>query len=220
MNQINRLSSNWLAYKINNQSFTRHLGELKGRVLDLGCGNSPYRQEILNVSDEYIGLDWFYSFHKQTSVDIISDLSKPMPIRSDSVDTITAFQVIEHLPEPSKLLSECFRVLRSNSLMLITVPFNWHIHEAPYDYYRFTRYGLEYLLCKNGFSDIHIEENTGFWQMWILKINYQTVRYARGVFKFLFIPFWFLGQVVAPVLDQYDHNPHETADYTVTARKP
>jgi len=48
----------------------------------------------------------------------------------------------------------------------------WHVHEAPYDYFRYTRYGLEYLLNKNGFVHIEIKENTGFWQTFVLKFNF------------------------------------------------
>ena len=96
----------------------------------------------------------------------------------------------------------------------------WHVHEAPHDYYRYTRYGLEYLLKKNGFSDIEINEKSGFWQMWILKFNYHTVRFARGVLRYLWIPIWWIGQTIAPILDGYDKSPEECTGYTVVARKP
>jgi len=96
----------------------------------------------------------------------------------------------------------------------------WHVHEAPHDYYRYTRYGLEYLLKKVGFYEIDIRENTGFWQMWILKFNYHTTRFARGPLKFIWIPIWWFGQIIAPFLDKYDRHPEECASYTVLARKP
>ena len=100
------------------------------------------------------------------------------------------------------------------------MPFMWHVHEAPRDYYRYTRYGLEYLLKKLGFHKIDIKENSGFWQMWILKFNYHTTRFARGPLKFFWIPIWWLGQMIAPILDKYDKHPEECASYTVVARKP
>jgi len=83
-----------------------------------------------------------------------------------------------------------------------------------------TRYGLEYLLKKVGFYEIDIRENTGFWQMWILKFNYHTTRFARGPLKFIWIPIWWFGQIIAPFLDKYDRHPEECASYTVLARKP
>ena len=104
-------------------------------------------------------------------------------------------------------------------MLLLTLPFMWHVHDAPYDYYRYTRHGLQYLLEKNGFSNIKIEENTGFWQMWVLKFNYHSLRFAPGVLKYFWIPVWWIGQVISPLLDRYDRHPDETASYTVLARK-
>jgi hypothetical protein len=65
-----------------------------------------------------------------------------------------------------------------------------------------------------------VTENTGFWQMWILKFNYYSVRFAWGPLRILWIPCWWLGQMLAPVLDSIDARPQETASYTVVAVKP
>lgn len=219
MNKINKLTSNWLIHKINNQSLARHLRLLTGRVIDLGCGISPYRIDILQVAEEYIGVDWSNSYHDLSNVDVLINISGPLSLENECADTVVSFQVMEHLPEPGFFLSECYRILRSWGKLFITVPFNWHVHEAPYDYFRYTRHGLEYLLQQAGFIDILIEENTGFWQMWILKFNYHTARLARGPIKIFMIPIWFLGQVVSPVLDGIDRHPQETASYTVIAGK-
>jgi len=109
--------------------------------------------------------------------------------------------------------------LRSGGLLLLTVPFQWHVHEAPYDFYRYTRYGLMHLLRKAGFVDVEVVENTGFWQMWLLKFNYHTVRYSRGPLKMIWVPIWWLNQTIAPALDRISPHPEETASYTVVARK-
>lgn len=191
----------------------------KGRVIDLGCGTAPYKEDILTVADEYIGVDWGNSYHKTSKIDIQADLTKRLPFDDEYADTVVSFQVMEHLPDPSFFLSECYRILKPGGSFFITVPFMWHVHESPYDYYRYTRYGLEYLLKKNGFADINIKENTGFWQMWILKFNYHTIRFARGPLKYLWIPIWLLGQVISPILDKFDKNITECASYTVIARK-
>lgn len=196
------------------------MNAVRGRVIDLGCGESPYREEILTHADSYIGVDWKKSFHDAGSAGVFADLSRPLPFQDDCVDTVVSFQVLEHLPEPGLFLDHCYRILRPQGVLFITVPFMWHVHEEPYDYFRFTRYGLEYLLRKSGFTDISIEETTGFWQMWVLKFNYHTERFAGGILKYLLIPLWWLGQVVAPVLDRMDRHQQETSSYAVIARKP
>jgi hypothetical protein len=93
------------------------------------------------------------------------------------------------------------------------------VHEEPHDYFRYTQYGLEYMLNKCGFTDILVEENTGFWQMWILKFNYHSARYACGIFKYLWIPIWWFGQAISPLLDSVDIHSGETGSYTVIAKK-
>ncbi|MEA2076387.1 MAG: class I SAM-dependent methyltransferase [Candidatus Marinimicrobia bacterium] len=208
---------NFLIHDIN-KKIARSL-PYKGRVIDLGCGTASYKEDVLEVANEYIGVDWENSSHDQTNVDIFADLTKRLPFDDNFADTVVSFQVMEHLPEPDFFLSECYRILKKNGKLFITVPFMWHVHEAPYDYYRYTRYGLEYLLKKNDFEDIKVKENTGFWQMWILKFNYHTIRFARGPLKYIWIPIWWIGQMIAPVLDKYDKNFDECASYTVVARK-
>ena len=220
MNKINKFSYNWLAHEINNKSIERHLDDIEGIVIDLGCGTSPFREDILKYASKYIGIDWTESNHELPHVSILANLSQYLPLRENSADTVVSFQVLEHLPEPKIFLTECFRILKSGGRLIITIPFNWHVHEAPNDYYRYTRFGLEYLLNYNGYSDILIEENTGFWQMWILKFNYHTSKLAKGFTRFIFIPLWYFGQMLAPKLDYIDKHPQETASYTVVAIKP
>lgn len=191
-----------------------------GRVVDLGCGSAPYRELILDKADEYVGVDWAGSQHDRSHVDVTADLTQPLPFDDGYADTVVSFQVMEHLPDTALFLSECCRILKPGGRLFITVPFMWHVHEAPHDYYRFTRYGLLYLCEKHGFEDVQIEENTGFWQTFTLKFNYETKRYARGPLWLLFAPFWLLGQWVSPYLDKLVPRPQETASYTVKARKP
>lgn len=220
MNEINLLSMNWLALKINNKSFEDNKDRITGLVIDLGCGTSPYKIDILKMARAYIGVDWVHSFHDSINVDVFADLTEPLPFKNDCADTIVSFQVMEHLPDPVFFLAECYRIVKSGGRLFITSPFMWHVHEDPCDFYRYTRYGLLYLLRKSSFVDIEIRENTGFWQMWILKFNYHTQRFASGPIKIFWIPIWWVGQCIAPILDKYDRHPQETAGYSVLARKP
>ena len=192
----------------------------RGRVVALGCGTCPYKDWILSVADEYVGVDWGNSFHDSSCVDIVADLTKRLPIEDGFADTVVSFQVMEHLPEPLDFLKECHRILRGGGQLFITVPFMWHVHEAPYDYFRYTRHGLTYLLQKSGFTDIDVRENTGFWQMWILKFNYYVAAATPARLHLLWRPVWWLGQRVAPWLDRVGPTPQETASYTVVAARP
>jgi len=114
--------------------------------------------------------------------------------------------------------------------MIIQVPFQWWVHEEPHDYYRFTPYGLKYLLTKAGFEDIEIYPTGGFFTMWLLKLNYFLSRICRNRFtvKFkiykildlIFYPIYFLNQLIAPILDNLDTKKElETAGYWVVTKK-
>jgi SAM-dependent methyltransferase len=220
MDRIDYTTCNWRALESNNRWVGRLRPLMTGRVLDLGCGTAPYREDILSVASEYIGVDWPGTFHDTQRVDVFADLSSPLPFCDACADTVTVFKVLEHLREPGRFLSECHRVLRPGGHIIILVPFLHQVHEAPHDYFRYTRYGLDYLLSRAGFSGVVVQEKTGFWEMWVLKWTYHTRRYARGPLKLLFVPGWWLGQMVAPWLDRIKPHPEMTASYAAHAHKP
>lgn len=117
--------------------------------------------------------------------------------------------------------------LEAGGGIVLQVPWQWWIHEAPYDYFRYTPYGLKYLFEKAGFVDFQVEPQSGFFTMWLMKFNYFTLRLIRGprplrwVLRALFGMIWYLDQKAAPYLDKLDRNwALETSGYFVTARKP
>ena len=225
MNAINYLKHNWGIKKALNNKISIEFKQITGSVVDLGCGLRPFERDILNYADTYTGVDWANSLH-DTKADIIADLNQPLSIESESFDSVVSFEVLEHLSEPQMMLKEANRILRKGGVLILSMPFQWWIHEEPWDYQRFTRYGLEYQLKKAGFTDIVIEETTGFWLMWILKLNYQSMRLIRGprlvkkTTKTFLVPFWFSNQWIAMYLDTIWREDKETAGYVVTARKP
>jgi SAM-dependent methyltransferase len=227
MHKVWYLDHNWLAHKLNNALLKKQLGNIRGVVYDLGCGTRPYEKEILVFADRYIGVDWANTLHG-LHADIVANLNQPLPIESDVADTVISLQVMEHLCEPQVMVGEAFRILKAGGTVYITVPFQWWVHEAPYDFFRFTRYGLEYMLNKAGFVDVLVEESTGFWSMWSLKLNYQLDRInspkvpkvIRWIVLPLVLPIWVVNQIVAPLMDKVWPETRETTGYSVTARKP
>jgi 2-polyprenyl-3-methyl-5-hydroxy-6-metoxy-1,4-benzoquinol methylase len=51
-------------------------------------------------------------------------------------------EVLEHVHKPGELLRKVRRVLKPGSIVFLTVPFTWPVHEMPYDYRRFTSIAL------------------------------------------------------------------------------
>lgn len=114
-----------------------------GHLLDLGCGKQPlfglYEAHVSQIT----AADWPSSFHDNAHLDVFCDLTKPLPFRDGSFDTVLLSDVLEHLPEAGLAFQEVFRILRPGGHLLLNTPFLYPVHEAPHDYLRHTRYSLQ-----------------------------------------------------------------------------
>lgn len=221
----NRRPHNWLIYDIQDRSLENARSVIRGTVYDLGCGESPYREWILQHARSYIGVDWSQSFH-ETTAEVLSNLNEPLPINDSVADTVLSLSVLEHLHQPSCMLQEAARLLKPGGHLLLQVPWQWHLHEIPHDYYRFTPYALRSLLNDAGLHKISITAQSGFFSSIALKVNYFTRRlsngrgFSRRILRATLQPPWYLGQRVAPWLDKLDRDwSLETTGYFVTAEK-
>jgi len=223
----NRKFHNWLIYDVYESFLLRCVtdGFFSGVIYDLGAGELPYKSFVSDLVSQYVSVDWAESLH-DLKADIFADLNQPFPIDSAVADTVLSLSVMEHLHEPQRFLNEAYRILKVGGVMILHVPFMWWVHEAPYDYFRYTPYGLMRLFEEAGFVDVIVNPEAGFFSMITLKMNYFSLRFIRGprplrfLIKAGLIPFWYLGQVCAPYLDKLDRNwTLETTGYYVTARK-
>jgi SAM-dependent methyltransferase len=124
--------------------------EITGNLLDVGCGSQPYRK-IFDVKT-YTGLDIDSPITRQHRVadDLYDGLE--FPYTDEKFDSALCNQVLEHVFNPSEFLREIHRVLKPGGVLLLTVPFVWDEHEQPYDYARYSSFGLRDLLRKSGFE--------------------------------------------------------------------
>lgn len=219
----NRKPHNWLLYDQVDRVLTRHAGYITGVLYDLGCGEKPFESYFRRYCSSYVGVDWASSQH-DSKADIITDLNESVPVDDQVADTVVSISVLEHLHTPLMMLKEAQRILRPGGALLLQVPFMWHIHEEPHDYYRFTRYGLEHMLVQAGFRDIEIHATGGFWSTWFIKLNYQLIRLIRGpgllrvLVKAVLYPFLHINQMLARFLDRiWFDGSKETQGYFVKA---
>lgn len=123
---------------------------LTGRVLDIGCGQKPYKHFFCNAS-EYIGIEVDTPHNrKNKKADYYFD-GKALPFSDNSFDNIFLSQVLEHVFLPDSFLTEINRVMKEEGELLLSVPFVWDEHEQPLDYARYSSYGICALLERNAF---------------------------------------------------------------------
>jgi SAM-dependent methyltransferase len=132
-----------------------------GDILDFGCGSKPY-EALFNNAKSYIGVDIESSGHdhKNSKVDFFYD-GKQLPFPDEYFDAVVCFEVFEHIFNLEEVLAEIRRVLKPNGQLLLSVPFAWDEHEVPYDFARYTSYGITSIVTNAGFEQTkHIKTTT------------------------------------------------------------
>lgn len=183
----------------------------RGRLLDIGCGNKPYENLFRQKVQEYVGCDIVQSSLKK--VDVLCPASQ-IPLPDASFDTVLSTQTIEHVGDPQALIAEAHRLLKSSGHLLISGPMYWHLHEEPYDYYRFTKYGFDFMLSRQGFEVVEIKANGGKWAMLGLVMIHTLPHNKKGQPIFM----RWINRLFA-YLDDHYHDEINTSTYLAVARK-
>ena len=146
--------SHWTTWRRSNYSFFEkilHSLDSSTILLDLGTGQGQFsnlikRFPILARAD----------FYPYPDANVICDFPEALPFKDDSFNLIIASNVLEHVPNTGRLLTECTRVLKPGGQLVATIPFLLQVHQEPYDFHRYTYIMLHKLLVESGYSDIKI----------------------------------------------------------------
>ena len=144
-------------------AISRIAPSISGRILDFGCGSKPY-EALFSGATEYVGLDIAVSGHDHTDskVDVYYDGTR-IPFDEGAFDAVVAFEVFEHVFNIDEALQEVRRVVRPGGKLFFTVPFIWDEHEQPYDFGRYTSFGIEAVLKRNGFTGVQVYKTTTYY---------------------------------------------------------
>jgi len=195
-----------------------------GAVLDIGCGNKPYKNLFNEKNDSYIGCDIIQS--SENVVDYICPANE-LIFKDESFNTVFCTQVLEHVADFNGVISEAYRVLKPNGVAIFTVPFAWELHEEPYDYQRFSKYGLKYIFENKGFKIEKVKSNGGKWSSILqlfINVLYSTRKYKTIRSKFIKLLFVNLKLIIpynlfAIWLDKTFFDDNFTLNYLIIARK-
>lgn len=197
----------------------------KGKLLDIGCGNKPYKILFDQHVTDYVGCDIIQS--SEQIVDFICPANK-LCFEDNSFDTVFSTQVMEHVADYGGMIDESFRIMKSGAYGIFTMPFCWELHEEPYDFFRFSKYGLEEIFKRKGFKLIYIKSNGGKWaaifQMF-LNVLLSTQKYGtlRGkLIKWVFVKSKLIVvyNKLSIWLDKKYFDDQLTLNYIVIVQKP
>lgn len=180
----------------------KQVGQIaKGNLLDIGCGQQLLRN-YLNPSTTYFSLDF-----PETGITLYN--AKPsvfgdaesLPFKNKTFDTVILLEVLEHLPDPASAILEVKRVLKKDGVLILSTPFLYPIHDAPRDYQRWSKHGLNRLINFSGLEirDFYIMGSpieTGI-LLFNLALAWQTI-HSPVVARF---PLLLLSVIVIPILN-------------------
>lgn len=125
------------------------LPSFRGRVLDVGCGQSPYKFLLNSEHTEYSGIDIFeadsFDYYNR---DITPFNGIDIPFDDDTFDALICTEVLEHVPHYQALIDEMHRVLKKGGIGIVTVPWSARYHYIPYDFFRYTPSSLKTMFSK------------------------------------------------------------------------
>lgn len=187
------------------------LSRCKGRVLDVGAGESPWR-ELLPSSVEYFGVDADSSceFGMRQKSDVTYYDGIRLPFEEESFDHVLCTEVLEHVSDPAAFICDLNRVLRKGGTLILTVPWSARLHHLPYDYSRLTRFGLASLLESAGLIVVTIEERGNDVAVIANKLLVLMIRLLRPHHWHNFLWSWILAISVAPVVIGFLFAAHAT----------
>jgi SAM-dependent methyltransferase len=199
----------------------RVLADCTGSLLDVGCGEKPYRPWAPRVS-HYFGID----VKDGPEVDAVIEPGERWPVESGMFDVVLCTQALEHVSDFSSTIEELVRAVRSGGVVIISMPFIYNEHGSPHDYRRLSRHGAAHLSSELEVISVARQGAIGS-TLAILFLNWlhdtATSRRNGGLVLTGLLPIWvtLCGLVNATgwVLDRIDHTGNFYSNVLVVARK-
>ena len=129
------------------------------RVLDAGAGDCRYQKHFRQAI--YESADFCQVKKPYGEITYVCDL-RALPVEASRYDLVLMTQVLEHLAEPLEVLGELHRVLKPGGTLWLSAPLQHEEHEEPYDFFRYTQFGLRHVLQRAGFQVVELEWTEGY----------------------------------------------------------
>lgn len=159
------------------------------KTLEVGAyGKSSYGLYFPNK----VGLD----IREGPGVDVVGSVYA-LPFPDNSFDNVLCMVVMEHLEDPKAAIVEMKRVLKVGGKILVSVPFLFPIHDAPNDFWRFTKYGFKILFKDWDIVELSAETNFNeTFAVLLQRVGYQTKFHFNAIMKvIIFSLAWLLTKL-------------------------
>jgi len=191
------------------------------RVLDAGAGEGQYASLFSRARYTAVDLAVGDPAWNYTRLHAVCDLSA-LPFADGGFDAAINIVTLEHVREPAAALCEIARTLRPGARLLLVAPFEWEVHQAPHDYFRFTRYGLGELLRGAGFEKVRINPAGGYFRLLSRRLFNGLPFFMTG-WRWILFPaaalFLAPAAFAAPLFDGLDKKKAFTLGYICVAHR-
>ena len=214
---------NWLANHKILAALERVRRHARGELLDVGCGSKPFAPLFASQVKRYWGSDLRASRYLGSERPDAFATAEAQPFRSGAFDTVLGLSMLTYLPEPGRMLAEAHRVLQPGGLLILEFTQMVPLHDEPHDYFRFTRFGAQYLLDRAGFDVVEVVPVGGLWARVGLSTIAGLNRLNRGPTRVLTeLPvraLYVILQLGFELMDRVFFDPREVLAHIVVARR-
>lgn len=175
-------------------------------VFDAGAGDGHWRKR-LPENIKYISMDLGVGDAEvdYSHLDITGDLRK-IPLADNSVDVIICIQVLEHLPEPWTVIKELHRILKPGGKVFASCPQGEPQHQVPYDFFRYTIFGLRSIFEQYQFNVDFIIPQTGNFAKIRNDIDHSAHIMAASHRKLSGLLLRVIAKIIGVVYGSFDNN--------------
>lgn len=188
------------------------------RVLDAGAGEARHAKYFARHRYTPVDLAVGDATWDYTKLQALTDLTA-LPFRTASFGAALNVVTLEHVREPARVMQELGRVLEPGGRLLLVVPHEWEVHQAPHDYFRYTCHGLTHLVTQAGLEVERLSPVGGYFRLMSRRLLNGLQFFPGPAFPFaalLLVP----PALVLPWFDGLDKAKDFTLGYVCVARKP
>ena len=184
----------------------------KGNVLDVGGWDfykSAKKEKI--TFKHWTTLEYYPNRNphiKDKNFEFVYGDGCNMKFKNNTFNTVLNIQVLEHVFEPLKMVSEAARVLRPGGYAIFLIPQTATIHRVPHHYYNFTKFWIEEAAKKTSLKIVHIKPLGGLWTTiasYFVYFFFQSIRFEgmsspnikRNLYFYLLFPLMAIFAIVA-----------------------